>query len=248
MIVEISPSRALIQAGWDDVPHLDDETKRELRDSTPPHLRDARMKGIPSLGAGAIYPIQVEDIMVPYMPIPPFWPRAYALDVGWKRTAGVWGAWDPETGILYLYAEHYRGMAEPSIHADSIKARGKWIRGTADPAARASSQDDGKKLLDIYRNLELDLSLADNAVDAGIYDVWAGLSNGRIKVMSHLQNWFAEYRIYRRDENGKIVKSNDHLMDATRYLVRSGRGVARVKPAPPQQSFAGSSGDARMGY
>jgi hypothetical protein len=32
-----------------------------------------------------------------------------------------------------------------------------------------------------------------------------------------LQNWLSEFRIYRRDEKGKIVKQNDHLMDATRY-------------------------------
>ena len=36
-------------AGWDDVPHLEERTKTELLESTPPHLRDARSKGIPSL-------------------------------------------------------------------------------------------------------------------------------------------------------------------------------------------------------
>jgi hypothetical protein len=36
--------------------------------------------------------------------------------------------------------------------------------------------------------------------------------------------------MYRRDEKGRIVKENDHLMDCMRYLVRSGIRVACVQP------------------
>ena len=50
-------SRAVIMAGWDDVPHLSEEAKMDLLKSMPPHQRDARSKGVPSLGAGAIYPV-----------------------------------------------------------------------------------------------------------------------------------------------------------------------------------------------
>jgi hypothetical protein len=46
-----------VTAGWDDVPHLSAETKAELFASIPPHHRDARSKGIPVLGRGAIYPV-----------------------------------------------------------------------------------------------------------------------------------------------------------------------------------------------
>jgi len=224
---EITPSKYMVTAGWDDAPHLTLDAKRDLLEATPPYLRDARSKGIPSLGSGAIYPIPESDIAVAYFNIPVWWPRCYGLDVGWNRTAALWAAWDPSTGICYLYAEHYRGIAEPAVHAEAIKARGAWMSGVCDPAARGSSQRDGEKLLDLYRQLGLNLTLADNAVDAGIYDTWAALSTGRLKVMSHLLNFFNEYRLYRRDENGRIVKKHDHLMDVMRYLVRSGRTVAK---------------------
>ncbi len=229
---EITASKYTVFAGWDDVPHLSEQTKRELLASTPPHLRDARSKGIPSLGSGAIYPVEESEIVVPDMPIPDHWPRAYGMDVGWNRTAAVWGALDRESDVLYLYAEHYRGMAEPSIHADAIKARGDWINGVIDPASRGRGQKDGEQLLNNYMELGLRLTLAVNAREAGIYDVWARLSTGRLKVFSSLRSWLAEYRIYRRDERGNIVKENDHLMDATRYLVMSGIEQARVKPVP----------------
>ena len=35
--------------------------------------------------------------------------------------------------------------------------------------------------------------------------------------------------MYRRDEKGKIVKQNDHVLDATRYLVMSGLKVAQTQ-------------------
>lgn len=216
--------------GWDDVPHLDARTKSELLASTPPHLRKARRDGTPSLGAGAIYPIEEEEFLVEPFAIPAFWPRAFALDVGWNRTAGLWGAHDRDTDVVYLYSEHYRGQAEPSVHATAIKARGEWIPGCIDPAARGRSQVDGQQLLVIYKRLGLKLTPADNAVEAGIYDVYERLSTGRLKVFTTLRNWRAEYRIYRRDENGKIVKKMDHLMDTTRYLMRTGLRIARVQP------------------
>lgn len=224
---EITPSKYLVTAGWNNAPHLDEKTKKELLEATPPFLRDARSKGIPSLGAGAIYPIPEEEISVPYFEIPVYWPRCFGLDVGWNRTAALWAAWNPSTGVCYLYAEHYRGIAEPAVHAEAIKTRGAWMTGVCDPAARSSSQRDGEKLVDLYRQLGLRLVMADNAVDAGIYDTWSSLSTGKLKVMSHLLNFFNEYRLYRRDENGKIVKQHDHLMDVMRYIVRSGKSVAK---------------------
>jgi len=60
---------------------------------------------------------------------------------------------------------------------------------------------------------------------------------GQLKVMSHLTNWLREFRRYHRDDKGtrKIVKRDDHLMDATRYLVVSGRPLMRTKPKPPRE-------------
>jgi hypothetical protein len=93
-------SRFLVTATWDDVPHLTQEAKDELWSSIPPFQRDARSKGIPTLGAGAIYPISQEDLEVADFPIPDHWPRAFGLDVGWNRTAAIHGALDRETDIL----------------------------------------------------------------------------------------------------------------------------------------------------
>ncbi len=245
-------SKYVVMATWDDAPHLDDATKAELWESIPPFQRDARSKGIPQLGSGAIYPVLESEITVRDFAIPDHWPRAFSLDVGWNRTAAIWGAWDLETGTLYLYSEYYRSQAEPIIHVQGIKSRGSWIHGVIDPASRGRSQADGTQLLSLYEDLGLVLQPADNGVESGIYKVWQGLSTGKIKVFSSLQNWFAEFRMYRRDEKGKVVKDFDHLMDTTRYLVTSGREVARAGllarkvDAPPQYVMFSSSSQGWM--
>jgi len=236
-VPEISPSKYLVTAGWNDVPHLDEKTKRELLAATPPHLRKARAEGAPSLGAGAIYPIEEDDILVNDFQLPRHFLRGYALDVGWNRTAALHGALDRENDILYLYREYYRGQAEPAVHAQAIKARGAWMTGCIDPASRGRTQNDGQQMVELYKRAELNLIYANNEVEAGIQEVWERLSTGRIKVFRSLQAFMAEYRIYRRDDKGKIVKKNDHLMDCMRYLVNTPAVFQRM---PVPADFAAS--------
>ena len=222
--------RYLINITWDDVPHLDAKAKAALLASYPPYMRDARARGIPQLGAGAIYPVPESEIIVEDFKIPEHWPRAYGMDVGWNWTAAVWCARDPESQSVYIYSCYKRGQSEPSIHATGIKTRGDWIPGFIDPASRGRSQIDGRNLLQDYRQLGLHLTPAENAVESGLYDCWERLSNGQIKVFQSCKEFLAEYRVYRRDENGRVVKDNDHIMDAFRYLIVSGINRLSIKP------------------
>ena len=224
----------MVQATWDDVPHLTEQAKNELLASIPAYQRDARTKGIPQLGSGAIYPVPESDVLVQDFELPEYYPRVYALDVGWNRTAALWGARDNESGIVYLYSEYYKSQAEPVIHAQGIKSRGDWIPGVIDPASRGRSQFDGLKLIQTYRELGLTLTESKNAVEAGIYETWQLLANGKLKVFKSLVNWLMEFRIYQRDEKGKVVKSNDHLMDCMRYLILSGLERMIQKPLDTQ--------------
>ena len=219
----------MVQAGWADVPHLTDADIEDLSKSIAPHQREARMNGTPSLGSGAIYPVPEEDVVIEPFQIPAWYPRLYGLDVGWNRTAAVWGAIDRDTDTIYLYSEHYRGQAEVPVHTKAIKLRGAWIPGVIDTAARGRSQADGKSLWSLYDEEGLILHKANKAVEAGLMETLDRLSSGRLKVFSTLQHWIAEYRLYRRDERGRVVKENDHLMDATRYLVM-GSHHADTKP------------------
>jgi phage terminase large subunit-like protein len=235
-------TKQVITATWDDVPHLTAEMKRVMLQNIDPARRDARSKGVPQLGAGAIYPVSEDDYVVDDFPIPDHWPRWFGLDVGWNRTAAVHMAWDRETDTIYEYYAHYRGEAEPSVHALGIQAPGKWIPGVIDPAARGRSQVDGRKLIQMYKDLGLELNEAQNAVEAGIYDVWLRLASGKLKTFRSCRDILTERRMYRRDEKGQVVKSKDHAMDAERYGVVSGRDVGRVKPVEKPKDWAAGMG------
>jgi phage terminase large subunit-like protein len=227
--------RFLLTATWDDAPHLSPEAKEDFFATIPEYQREARTKGVPQLGSGAIYPIDDDLIRVADFQVPPHWPRSYGFDVGISRTAAIFSAWDRESDVVYLYSEHYAADSLPLIHADSIKARGTWIRGAIDPSARNRNPTDGEKLLVMYRRLGLHLTEADNAVETGIYEVWSRLVSGRLKVFGSCVNWFDEKRKYRRDMKGKVVKQGDHLMDGTRYNCLTGLKIACTKPVmrPP---------------
>ncbi len=234
-VLENNEPRYMVQAGWDHAPHLSEAQKERIMKSLKlkPHQLKARRNGEPSLGAGAIYPVNVEDFKVAPFMIPRHWAKAYALDVGWNRTAVIWGAWDRDQDIVYLYSEHYMGDAMPAQHIKAIEGRGKWIHGTIDPAAKGRSQKDGDRLIEAYEDGGLNIVPADNAVEAGIYEVLDRLSTGRLKVFSSLTNFFSEVALYRRNEKGKIVKENDHLMDSTRYLIMM---LIQIMTTPPPAS------------
>jgi hypothetical protein len=219
-----------VQAGWSHVPHLKQTDIDDMAKSISPHLVDARMNGNPSLGAGAIYPVPEEDFVIDPFQIPPWFPRMYGMDVGWNKTAAIWIAHDRDTDIIYAYSEHYRGEAEPPIHSKGIQLRGKWIPGVIDTAARGRSQIDGKDLWKLYIAEGLILHKANKSIESGLLETLDRLSTGRLKIFRTLQHTLSEIRLYRRDEKGRVVKKNDHLMDAMRYGVMK-VSVAVTRPA-----------------
>jgi phage terminase large subunit-like protein len=236
--VEAAKYKFYVQAGWKHVPHIPEEEKAALLATTPPYQIKARTEGEPALGSGAVYPISEAEITANLVVIPMSWPRVYALDVGFSRTAALWAAKDPATGRVYVYSEHYGAMGEPPTHAHAIKERGEWIPGVIDPACQGGSQIDGRKLIDLYRKLGLKLSMADNDVETGIKKVWNMLVDGQLKILPCCENFFREFRNYHRVESrdgnntGKIAKTNDHLVDCLRYLISSGLQRMLCPPRP----------------
>jgi phage terminase large subunit-like protein len=223
------PSRVIVQASWDDVPHLDETAKKEILSGTPSYLRDAVMKGVPTIGEGMVYPVTRSDIECDAFEIPVHFKRWYGMDVGWNCTAAVFFAEDPDSGQVYITHEYKGERAEPLIHAQAIKnIAGDWMLGAIDPASRNSSQKDGERLMQIYRNYGLKVTPANNAVNSGTASVWEGFSTGKLKVFKHCHNLFREQMVY-RVENQQIKKKDDHLMDALRYGYNT-RQIAQKKP------------------
>lgn len=237
-----APYKFVINVAWDEVPHMDEGQKKARLASCSRHERDARSKGIPSLGSGAIYPYVEDDITCEPFPIPPWWPKAYGMDTGWSMTAVVWGAQNPDTGVLYLYSEHYVAEERPVIHAASIKTRGAWMWGASDPAG--TNLSDGKRIFDLYKEQNLNLVKAEKGDrEGGILKVSQMYETGMLKIFSTLTNLISEIRVYRRDDKGQIIKKKDHAMDAKRYLCTTGMKWLTVEPDDDDEEYGHISAD-----
>lgn len=242
---------------WSDAPHLNpphlsQEEIDAAYEALPPHMREARSKGIPSIGSGAVYPVSDANIVCEPFPIPAWWGQACGLDVGWRVTAAVLGAIDPEHDVMYITQEYYSKETGPAYHAAALLAMMPYpLQVAIDPASETASQVDGRRLAREYKALGLDIRPADNAVEAGIHKVLTRMQTGRLKVFANCTEWMKEKRMYRRKGEmatgtaaqsdaamGKIVKQNDHLMDATRYMVYT-PGVFRQARAAKENAEGG---------
>ena len=250
----VTATRYLVTAGWDDVPHLDAKTKRELWDSSPPHEREARAKGIPSLGSGRIFPVEEDSIKIEPFNIPAHWPRINGIDFGWDHpTAAVHCAWDRDSDCFYITKAHRMREATPVIHAATIKPWGTWVPTAWPHDGLQHDKGSGEQLAKQYANAGL-LMLRDratfedgtNGVEAGLMDMLERMQTGRFKVFSNLDEWFQEFRLYHR-KDGKVVKALDDLMSCTRYALMMKRR-AKVRPVETQRAAAWQPLDREIGY
>ena len=219
-------NKALITATWDDVPHLSEDTKQSLLASIPAHERDARARGIPSLGSGRIYGVDEADFVIAPMPIPPHWVQIIGMDFGWDHpTCAVRLAWDRDGDCVYITHTHKQRHSTPVVHASVLKAWGDWIpvawphdgfqteKGTGVTLCHRY-QAEGVNMLPTHATFDG----GGTSVEAGIMDILERLQSGRLRVFNTLSDWLHEYRLYHR-RDGRIVKDNDDLLDATRYGV-----------------------------
>lgn len=234
---ESSPDRCSVNMTIDDALHIPADKRQQIINSYPPHEREARTKGVPMLGSGAIFPIADSDIMCDPFPmdtVPFYWLELAALDFGWDHpTAAVRGLYNPQDDIIYITNCYKRREATPLQHASALKPWGRVPFAWPHDGLQ-HDKGSGVPLKEIYREQGLNM-LPDNArfedgsngVEAGLAEMLMRMETGRWKVFNNLAEWFEEKRMYHRRE-GKIWKEYDDLMAASRYLTMSLRFAARV--------------------
>lgn len=224
---EINKHKIMVGITWDDVPHLSQDAKESLLSSTPPYQRDARSKGIPQLGEGAVYPIGESQYVTDPFEIPPHFKRVIGMDVGYRMTAACYGAINPDTGEVYVTSEYLQGELTPVQHSINIKGRGDYPIAI-DPSSHGRAQADGQVIFDQLQDTGLDLYNAENAREAGLWTCLDLMQNGRLKVFNTCRNLIKEIGNMARDSKGKVVRSNEyHISDAFRYMVMT-RDIAKT--------------------
>ena len=69
----------------DDAEHYTPEQRQAIINAYPEHEREARTKGIPSLGSGRVFPISEDAILCDPIPIPKRWFQIVGIDFGWEH-------------------------------------------------------------------------------------------------------------------------------------------------------------------
>lgn len=207
--------------------HLTPETRKLLLGRYPRHQRDARLKGLPVLGSGLVYPVSDSTILESVCTPGKHWRHIIGLDLGGAEsaTAWAWMALDPDTDVLHLL--HVYSEVDPriSVHAASLLSSARNVN-VAWPHDANITQGDGVSYANDYRQrgvrmLPESARFPDNeggghGVEAGISKVYNRMAEGRFKVPLHIQSFWDELRTYHRAD-GKVVKNHDHVMDAVRY-------------------------------
>lgn len=238
-------TRHVTRIGLNDVPDyvMSAQRKQERLGEVPAHERTARLEGTPSLGEGAVFPIDEALIKVRPFTIPSSWLRLGGMDFGWSHNfAAVDLAWDRDRDVIYIHREFAVQHQTPQIHAVTLKSWGEELRWAWPHDGLQHSKDSGKPLRDAYKRAGLKMldehaQFTDGsiAVEAGVMAMMQRMETGKLKVFENLSGWWEEFRLYRR-EKGQIVRENDDRMSASRYgvvMIRKARLLEVPRPIVP---------------
>lgn len=229
-------SRSVTVMTIDDAEHYTPAQRQAIIDSYPPHEREARTKGIPSMGSGRVFPVTEESITVAPFVIPAHYVQINGIDFGWDHPfAAINCAWDREADVFYVCKEYAARETTPIVHAAAVKPWGEWIPVAWPHDGMQHDKQSGVTLAKAYEAQGLKLlsekaTFEDggNGVEAGIMEMLDRMQTGRWKVFSTCGGWFSEFRLYHRIE-GLIEKLKDDRISASRYAYMMRRHAA-TKP------------------
>lgn len=239
-LMEKDPNRNVTTMTIDDAEHYTPEQRAEIIASYPPHEKEARTKGVPSLGSGRIFPVSEEDIVCEPFDIPKSWVQIGGLDFGWDHPFGaVKCAWDRDADVFYVCSDYRQRESTPIIHAAALKPWGAWLPWAWPHDGLQHDKGSGEQLAKQYKDNGLSLlpenaTFADgtNGVEAGISEMLQRMQTGRWKVWRTCGAWLEEFRLYHR-KDGKIVKERDDVLSASRYALMMKRFAKVNQPSKP---------------
>jgi phage terminase large subunit-like protein len=233
-----TPDRGLVTMTIDDVTHISPELKAQIIASYPPHEREARVKGVPMLGSGRIFPYTEESVTEPDLAyVPPHWTKLWGTDFGIGTDhpfAAVLTAWDRDNDVIHVLATVRVSDQLPANHATAMKPIGAAVPVAWPHDGINREKGSGEELANQYRKTGLVMlhehaKFPDGSIstEAGVAEMQQRFVSGRLKIAASLSMLLDEYRMYHR-KDGLIVKTRDDLMSALRIAImakRFGRAV-----------------------
>ena len=182
-----------------------------------------------ALAEGLIYPMYQEAIDEPvHAPRS----RVLSLDYG-TMNAFAAGLWELCGDVWYMTREYYysgRDTGTQKTDEEYAQALDEWLK---DIQSDYNQYNRLKTIIDpsaasfialLRKRGWYNVIPADNAVADGIRETASCLQTGKIKICPWCKNWIKEAQGYVWDDSAtddKPIKVNDHIMDATRYFVKT---------------------------
>lgn len=163
--------------------------------------------------------------------IPDTWQKIAGLDYGYNNpTAMIWLA-SPDGEAWYAYREIKQSKLTNTAIVELFQDRTDTKELYVDPSAAG--------LIAEFEQHNFRVNKANNDVLAGITAVQEGFNSNKLYIFNTLTNTRDEFEAYvwdRKNDSAtdKVVKENDHLMDALRYgyYTRLANYAGEVRVAP----------------
>ena len=251
---------SMVRATWDDITHISEEDKAQIRKGIPDYEEATRTYGIPMAGHGRVFPFSRDEFTYSDndVHIKDHWPRLIGIDIGHgfgrDPSAAVLSVWDEENDVIYIDR-----VAKDST--DTTKDLARLVVGVEHQCPVAFPSDANRSSMNTDTTVaqqlrEMDVNLLgkpflnprgadgkqNNFKMPGIKHISERIREGKLKIHEgRSSTLLQEIDQYSYTDSGKLQDGNDHAIDAFRYSVMSlvqGLGQPLTK-----ESFFDEEGD-----
>lgn len=177
-----------------------------------------------------------------------------AIDPGIRNAGFIFGGFDRDD-VLYVFDELLLQDATPDDYVQAIDQRlARWgIRRSSvefiiDPAARSRAQVNAETVETALARLDVYCTHGQNDVQAGVQQIRSRIQHQRMWVSAEcrgLRDEADEWAMEERDDGEfKPVKTNDHRLDALRYLAMHRPYDPVAEAQAPQRQLGWTPGQA----
>jgi phage terminase large subunit-like protein len=234
---EPSADRSVHRISGEEARHISASRREELIAGIPEHEQQTRLEGVPQLGTGPVFPIELLPGLVRSIsPDEIFsWARrCVGIDFGFTYPfAAVYIAWAHDTGQIWVIDSFSMARSSALYHVQRIHS---MTQGLRIPIAwphdgAAHDKGSGLPLASQYKNFGANM-MAKHVTNHGTnnYNIEPALEElrelmftGKLIIAGHNHELLEELRHYHRSEDFKVVAQRDDLVSALRYAVMARR-------------------------
>jgi phage terminase large subunit-like protein len=238
---ETSADRAVFRIPSEEAKHITAVRREGLAGQYGDAERETRLEGIPQLGSGPVFPLELLPLLVktfnPDEAIPSYARHCVGIDFGFDHPfAAVLIAWAHDFGDIWVIDSFRMERSSALYHVQRIHS---MTRGLRIPIAfphdgHQHDKGSGLSLAKQYKNFGANM-MASHAINHGtktnniepaLEEMRQFMFEGKLHIAGHNTELLEELRHYHRDEDYRIVKQRDDLISALRYAImmrRSGK-------------------------